>query len=83
MSLIDWSRFTPTQRAIMQVLKDGRPHRREELKMAFSDALCSDVTIRVHVFHINQKIRPLGQEIVVVFRERQRLYRWVRIISDE
>lgn len=83
MSLIDWASFSPTERKIFELLRDGDKHTKSEIKETFSDHLCSDNTLRVHIHAINRKIRSKGQEVVCIRKNWTSYYRWVRIISDE
>jgi len=73
--------FTPTQQRIMDVLRDGEPHRREELWACLEDPLASIQNIRPHLTAMRKVLRPRGEDVLCVWVNRRFCYRWVRILS--
>jgi DNA-binding winged helix-turn-helix (wHTH) protein len=59
-------RWTPTQRRILAVLADWRPHSREELHACLNDDLGSLANLWAHVSNIRKALQPLGRDIVSV-----------------
>jgi hypothetical protein len=74
--------FTPTERRMLELLKDGKPHRREELHSCLQDDLADLSAIQPHISNIRKRIRNLGEEIVCEFYQRSLHYRHVRLLSS-
>ena len=72
--------LTKTEAAIMGVLRDGYPHRRQELKDAF-DAMAEDQALRMHISNMRKKLAPAGKTIASVYLNRQFQYQLFRFIS--
>ena len=73
--------FSPTQRAMLEVLKDGRPHPIEELHACLRDELGPASNVAPHLSAMRLKLRAIGQDILCEYVKRQRLYRWVRLLQ--
>jgi len=74
--------YTDSQKAILEILSDGRNHKREELLISLptkSDGLAG---LAAHLCRIRKKLRPIGQDIVCVLYQRQVHYRHVRLLSN-
>ena len=74
--------FTPTERAMLAVLSDGLPHRRQELIACLPDELGLAVNMQMHVSRARKKLRPVGQDIVCEIVNRQFCYRHVRLLAS-
>jgi hypothetical protein len=74
--------FSHTQQCILSVLADGMPHDMDELVGAVPDELATPKTVKNHLYIIRIKLRPIGQDIICQFLNRQRLYRQVRLLSS-
>ncbi len=72
--------FTPTQRLLLNVLADGRPHSRAELHGCF-DELAEVKRVRNTISLMRAKLRPEGEDIVCELRSRQIWYRHVRLLK--
>ena len=72
--------FTPTERAMLAVLSDGRPHPRGDLEACLPDALGSPANIHPHLTAIRKVLRPLGQDIICQVVNRRNYYRHIRIM---
>ena len=77
--------FTPTQNAILTVLSDGVPHHRQELMDCIDDPEPSSNQFHQALFRLRQRLKPLGQNIIVTLLNRRIAYVWTRRInsSDE
>ena len=53
-------KFSPTQQAIIEVLADGLPHKRQELLDCFDDPLITNIHLNVMLCQLRKKLRPLG-----------------------
>ena len=73
-------KFTPTQNAIMDVLRDGRRHSKCEL-MKCLDEFSTSNNLRVHLSHLRKRLESRGDDIVCELGRDGSYYRWVRIIS--
>ena len=69
--------FTPTQKAMLKILSDGKRHRLAELKTCCGP--CSDTTVASHVYLLKKKLVPKGEDIVCVF-SRGYFYQHVRML---
>lgn len=76
-------KVTPTQKAILQVLSDGLPHSKAELHACLPDELGKLSNITWHLAEIRKVLRPRGQDVLCEYRDRARLYRWVRLLGRD
>lgn len=60
-------RFTPVEYRMINLLSDGEPHHRNELRKCLYDDLGRDLNIRVMICKIRSKIRPTGLIITTTF----------------
>lgn len=73
-------RFKGNQKALMELLKDGKPHSKREIV----EVVDGDIKyISQWVFRIRKKINPRGFEIVCTYNGRQLKYQLVRLISTK
>lgn len=77
--MIEDLHFTPTERRILKVLSDGKPHTRKELFACLPDDLASLSSIKPHLTKLRKKLRPLGQEIVCLIEKHVR-YQHVHVV---
>lgn len=72
-------RFTPTQQAMLQVLSDGMPHRKEDLYACLPEGYESDMRAVITMVHkIRKKLRTVGQDIICEYSYGVYKYRHVR-----
>ena len=75
--------FTPTQQRILNVLSDGMPHTKEEMRDCLNDELSGGNNLRVHLTYLRKKLRTVGQTIVYEFQwPNKMLYRHVRLLAS-
>lgn len=72
--------YTPIQRRIMEVLKDGKPHARSEVFECLQDSLSGDSTLRVHICYLRKRLRSIGKTII--WEANGGAYRLVRFVDD-
>lgn len=72
--------FTTTQKALLNLLSDGEPHKRQELMDVLGDELASRNALQCQLQLIRGKIKP-AQNIVCVLRNRTIHYQWVALLS--
>lgn len=58
------SNYTPTQRRLLAVLKDGEPHTPQELHSCLVDDLGPVANVQPHITALRKILRARGQEIV-------------------
>ncbi len=75
-------RFTPTEQAILELLSDGMPHPRDEVKRLLPDDLADARAIAVHVCNLRRKIGRVGQDIIFTIDRRRKCYRLVRMLAS-
>lgn len=73
--------FTPTQQAMLNVLRDGKNHLKSELQKCLPDPEGNKDNIKVHICHMRRELKHYGQDIVCVIDHRRASYRLVRIFS--
>ncbi len=74
--------LTPTQKAMLCVLADGRPHTREELHACLPDELGALSNIQNHIAAIRKTLRSRGEDIVCEYHKRSLYYRHVRLLAS-
>ncbi len=72
--------FTKTQQAMINVLSDGKRHRREELHACCGPSLRN--TIRFHISKIREKLRPKSEDIVCVAYKNTYWYQHIRLLNN-
>ena len=73
-------RLTPTQTRMMEVLRDGMPHDREELHACLDDNLSALTAIQPHLTYIRKVIRIRGEDVLCVLHGRRIKYQHVRVM---
>ena len=74
--------YTPTEFRILQLLRDGLPHRREEVHACLDDDLSALRSITPHLTRLRKKIQPAGQDILAVTTGRITFYQQVRLLNS-
>lgn len=73
--------WTPIQTRMLEILRDGREHKREELHACLDDDLAPLSNIRAHICTINTVLRKYEQEILCIAKSGTTVrYRWVRLL---
>ena len=75
-------KYTPTQKRILEVLKDGLPHPREEVVGCIADELAQSNAIRVHLTLLRRKLNPIGLHITIEYVRMKMHYRLVRLLTS-
>ncbi len=75
-------KFSPIQQDLMEVLVDGRPHRRQELLDCLDDPEKTRLTLKPYLYKIRQKLRPQGYDIVCELRNNSVWFRLVGLINQ-
>lgn len=73
------------QRRILEMLSDGIAHNRDEIKTCLWDELSGPSAVRVAIFRLKQKLRPIGQDIIceISYTPHQTIrYRLVELIPS-
>jgi len=73
--------FTITEQRILNRLKDGNPHRAEELLGCIDDELASRMNLAHHIYRIRNKLKPIGETIVNVPFQRRSFYQHFRYLE--
>ena len=77
-------RYTPTEQKILDILADGRPHSREELKKLLPDGeMNGKKALPGHITNLRKKLNPIGESVLCELHKRQIHYRHVRLISTD
>ena len=71
----------PTQQRILDLLSDGKPHRRLEIRSLLWDELSHPHTIRKHISLLRKYVRPQGREIVCELFQHGICYRLVVLLG--
>ena len=74
--------YTPTERRMLELLKDGLPHTRQELHACLEDDLAGITAIQAHLSRIRKRLRGIGEEIVCEYYLRTLHYRHVRLLNS-
>jgi predicted Zn-ribbon and HTH transcriptional regulator len=72
--------FTPTERALMEVISDGKPHELEELRELI-DELSEKQAVYFHMCNLRKKLERIGQSIVMVRKRKISYYQLIRILA--
>ena len=75
-------KYSKTQLAILDVLKDGLPHLRDELIKCLGDPLVERVYLNQHLARLRKLLRPSGEDIVCELLNRRISYRHVRLLAS-
>ena len=75
--------YTPTEQRIIDLLSDGLPHTRADVIKCLKDHLADFNTLAVHMFNLRRKVRPCGQDILLVYRKGGYHYQYVILLSGK
>mgnify|MGYP001614664367 CR=1 FL=1 len=73
-------KFTPTEKRMWDLLADGLPHSRWELRESLYDELGDVTNIRTHISKLRHKL-PDGEAILCEIYKRTVHYRRVKLLS--
>lgn len=73
--------LTPTQKRLMEVLGDEKPHTREELFGQIDDELSDESNLRTHISFLRDKLRQQGKTVHSINSEGKRYYQLGRFID--
>lgn len=75
--------LTATERRLWDVLRDGMPHSRGELRACINDEFAVESCLRMHLSNVRRKIRP-RRDIMPCYPGPGRAlhYRLVRLINQ-
>lgn len=71
-------KLTPSQRIIFDLLEDGYPHTKDELRLLLKDEFMEDHTLTTHISNLRNKINRDGFDIVT----RSSRYQLVRLLHS-
>lgn len=74
------AKFTTTELRILQLLADGRPHKRKEIHACLEDELAEMKAIRFHIMNIRRKL-PRSETVVCEVFGSTICYRHVRLLA--
>jgi len=74
--------FTPTEKRMLEVLRDGLPHAREELHACLDDDLSRRSSIQPHITRLRSKLEGRGEGILCVLYESKPHYQQVRFLAS-
>jgi hypothetical protein len=66
----------------MEVLADGRHHRRQELLDCLDDPEKTRLTLKPYLYRLRQKLRVQGYDIACEFRNRGFWFRLVGLVNQ-
>lgn len=78
---IDTTKFTPTERAILELLSDGKAHHRDAIR-DHCDIASSD-KVSFHVRNIRKKIERVGQAMPCILINRRIHYQHFVMLNHE
>lgn len=74
--------FTPTERKIMNLLKDGLPKPSRKIWECLDDEMASMDAMRKHLSRMREKLKPLNHGIICEIYNRHVHYRYVILICQ-
>lgn len=72
--------YTPIQKAILEVLSDGRRHTRPELLVCLNDELAEPTNLQPHITAIRKKLPP--SEAIHCINHHGIYYQHVRLLAS-
>lgn len=73
--------YTPIEQRIIDLLKDGMPHDRNELLACLRDKQAGFPALAVHIYNLRSKVRAMNHEIVTELYKGSIHYRRVVLLS--
>lgn len=74
--------LTPTQKRILELLSDGMPHKRCELRTCLPDDMGSNKNLGPHIKAVRRYVESQGEEIICEIYNRWHCYRHVRLLKS-
>jgi hypothetical protein len=74
--------FSPIEKRMMQVFRDGRPHTIYELHRCIQDEYGRIDNVKMHVTRLRKKIQPLGHDILCVWYKMMFRYQQVILLEN-
>src|SRR5688572_9036537 len=62
---LDEVQLTPIQRRIVDLLKDGKPHYREDVLACLENEDATHRNLSPHLAYLRRRIRPAGYDVIV------------------
>jgi DNA-binding CsgD family transcriptional regulator len=69
--------LTPTQRRVLNLLRDGQAHTPREIHLLLPDDLGGPANVRQHLSRLRRKLYATGQDIRTERRGRHTAYRLI------
>lgn len=77
-----WEDFTPTEKKIIEVLKDCKPHSKNDLYKVLEDDLSGPNALNVHITRIRPKLKVSGYTIVPTFPNGSHIHFMIVALVD-
>lgn len=77
-----WEDFTPTERRIVEVLKDCQPHSKNALYDCLEDELSGPTALSYHLTNIRHKLRILGYTVAPCFPNGSHVHYQIVSLAD-
>lgn len=71
--------YTPIQKRLMKVLKDGKLHTMDELFKCLEDDWGTRSNVRTHLTILRRKLRTLGKDVITELIRGCHYYRYVTV----
>lgn len=76
------TKCTKTQRKILAVLKDGLPHRRDDMVRVVLDEHDDPKQMQIQISLLRKVLRPQGEDILCVVQGYVHFYQHVRLLGS-
>lgn len=73
--------YTPTEKAILEILSDGKPHAKHDIAKHV-DPEMGQCNVANHILQLRKKLEPLNEDIVCVYRLKKYFYRQIRVLHS-
>lgn len=74
--------YTPTEKRMLELLSDGKPHTRKEMHGCLWDEHSELTAIQIHISKIRHKLLTKGETIICELSGYRICYRHVRLINS-
>lgn len=72
---------SPVPRRILELLSDGLPHHRDELRLCLNDELAGIHSVHSHISYLRKVLRTIGEDIICEVVKRRYCYRHVILLN--
>lgn len=72
--------WTPTEKRLLDALRDGQPHHPDELRALLNDDMADRATLSVHLCNMRKKLKDKRWDILCVWFRRRRFYQMIKHI---